>query len=593
MKKIFTLFILSFFVYNSSFGIIIGGFTQTKYRWRNNDGNQTTATWKAAENTSISLTNVTDTLRLRTEYQGDNAQGTISTGISYSKDNGATWRKITTSDTNDFKFVNSTWVTHNSNTTNQLGTSTTGIFSAGKIVSQDTPTYNVLVNSGYKTEMEWVFTPTLFVENNKTYLFEFQGVDNPGTRAQLTTNFICTNPIVSLPPVFERCGPGEITLNAISNTNGSTLIWRTGPNGAIIGYGNNIPSPFYTSNTSVYVKAFKDGCTSAGQSVNVVINALPTVNLGKNIDTCLSSTESITLNVGAQQVGSTVLWDDNSTGNTRIINQSGTYYVEVINPKNCIAYDSINVIVRKKPDVDLSVNGNTMCIGDNKPLDAGTGGQNGGTYYWNTGDQTQTIIVTSPGTYIVSVTAPNGCAQADTITVIQNGYAPTLEGIHASAIQPTTFEFEVIEPQHVIAYNWDFGNGNTSIDSKPEFTFPGDGNYLIKVLVSSACAERSDSIYVNIFGVGLNNLKELGSKINIFPNPNKTGVLNIASEKGIKINRITIYNLLGQLVNSFNVPDHERNEYQMMLPNELVNGIYNIQIETEKGLVNKKLEILK
>ncbi|HRP88711.1 MAG TPA: PKD domain-containing protein [Edaphocola sp.] len=593
MKKFLSLLVLFIIAYNFSFGIIIGDFKQTKYRWRNNDGNEATATWKANVNTAISLTNAQDTLRLRTEYYGNGMQGNINAGISYSKNNGATWTKITTADTNDFKFVSSTLVSHNTTTTNQFGTSTGGSYSAGIVVSQDTPIYNITVNSGSRTEMEWVIVPTLFVENNKTYLFEHQGVSVAGVRAQLTTNFACTNPSATFPTAFERCDSGQLTLSPTSITPGATAVWRKSATGPIIGIGNSIQSPIYSSNTSVYVKVHKDGCTTTGQNVNIVINPAPIINMVNNLDTCLGTNESITLNIGTQPAGSTILWDDNSSAITRTINQSGTYYVQVTNNKSCVSYDTINVIVRPKPIVDLAVNGTTMCIGETKVLDAGSGGQNGGSYYWNTGDQTQTINVNSPGTYIAFVTAPNGCSQSDTINVTQNGYAPSLEGIKADALAPKTFKFAVINPQYVIGYQWDFGNGNLSSDSIPQHTFPGDGNYLIKVIVSSNCADRSDSAYVNIIGLGLNPQQELNKQVHIFPNPNNNGVLNLSLANGIIIKHINIYNQLGQNVLNINNYKPSNTTSQIFLPENLAIGIYNIELETNKGKINKKLELIK
>mgnify|MGYP001091174613 FL=1 len=34
----------------------------TSYRWRNDDGNETTATWRAAQSTPITISNTTDPL---------------------------------------------------------------------------------------------------------------------------------------------------------------------------------------------------------------------------------------------------------------------------------------------------------------------------------------------------------------------------------------------------------------------------------------------------------------------------------------------------------------------------------------------------
>jgi len=59
-------------------------------------------------------------------------------------------------------------------------------------------------------------------------------------------------------------------------------------------------------------------------------------------------------------------------------------------------------------------NDTTICPGINYILDAGNAGA---TYAWNTGATTQSIIVSTTGTYSVLVTTANGCTGSDTINI--------------------------------------------------------------------------------------------------------------------------------------------------------------------------------
>ncbi len=47
--------------------------TQANWRWRNNDGTETNATWRAAENVPITITSIDSILRLRIQLQNNNA----------------------------------------------------------------------------------------------------------------------------------------------------------------------------------------------------------------------------------------------------------------------------------------------------------------------------------------------------------------------------------------------------------------------------------------------------------------------------------------------------------------------------------------
>ena len=79
------------------------------------------------------------------------------------------------------------------------------------------------------------------------------------------------------------------------------------------------------------------------------------------------------------------------------------------------------------------------------------------------------------------------------------------------------------------------------------------------------------------------------NKIKIFPNPVKNH-FSIESSENIKINQIKIYNFSGQEIYSEAIAQKQV-QVNITLP-DLANGIYIIQIDTENGLINKKINIL-
>ncbi len=80
-------------------GISLPAFSKTpgqgNWRWRNDDGDETTATWKAAENTPILLTHKNN-IRLRVAIGNDNEEAVTSAKINlhYSYDQEANWFRI-------------------------------------------------------------------------------------------------------------------------------------------------------------------------------------------------------------------------------------------------------------------------------------------------------------------------------------------------------------------------------------------------------------------------------------------------------------------------------------------------------------------
>ncbi|WP_289035475.1 T9SS type A sorting domain-containing protein [uncultured Flavobacterium sp.] len=443
--------------------------------------------------------------------------------------------------------------------------------------------------------MEWVIKPTLFTQNSTTYLFENRSINTTGTRAVLNTNFNCTMPALTLPSSIGRCGPGTVELSGSLNTTGGSIIWRTAPTGGtILGTGLSITSPAYTANTIVYARGTKDGCTTASQAVNVSINSKPVVNLGHDLDTCLFAAQTIMLNAGPQPAGTNVVWDNNSTNLQRQVDQSGTYYVLVTSANGCKAEDTIKVLMREKPVVNLSKDGNSICLGISKILDAGTGGQNGGSYYWNTGELTQSISVNNPGTYIALVTASNTCSTSDTIEVVANGNAPSITGVQAMAQGGSTFKFTAVNPQYVTSYLWDFGDGSIpSTSPNPMYSYASNGLFNAKLKISSTCADVWDSIQVNIFGVGINDPKADERLLNVYPNPNVDGKLNIETQGEVSIESISMINLSGQEVSRFAIMDKGQTKHSIVLPASLSGGLYHLLIKTDKGMIVKKINLLR
>lgn len=344
----------------------------------------------------------------------------------------------------------------------------------------------------------------------------------------------------------------------------------------------------------MYNLKISSGCESSRIPVLATIREVPTPNLGSDLDTCTFSAIAMTLDPGPQPTGSTYVWENNSNGATRNLNVSGQYHVTITTPYGCVASDTINILMREKPSIDLATNGNSFCVGSSKILDAGNGGQNGGSYYWNTGDQTQTITVNTGGTYIVFVTSADGCSNSDTINVIENGYAPTTNGIHTTALPANEFGFVAINPQNVIGYEWDFGDGSPTVTgSNPTHSYTTNGYFLVTMKTLSSCAEKMDSTYVNIVGVGINNAKLADNALSLFPNPNYDGRLTIETKEDIVIESIKVTNLLGQQLATFDHFDNNKNQYQIELPKHLANGVYQLLIETNKGINVKKVNLLK
>ncbi|MEO7976714.1 LamG-like jellyroll fold domain-containing protein [Flavobacterium sp.] len=175
MKKIllFTLLLANFFFANA--------FTRiTAYRWRNDNGTETNATWKAATNTPIQI-NTLDPIRIRiaiednsgTDPNNDQFLGStiaVDATIEFSVNNGQTWKSITVSGS-PFDFVSSS-VLDGTNTTQQITSGNPSSFVAGlfKSTDQNTPFSLPRKNSSF-TEHEFCIKPNVLIDASVIYIF--------------------------------------------------------------------------------------------------------------------------------------------------------------------------------------------------------------------------------------------------------------------------------------------------------------------------------------------------------------------------------------------------------------------------------------
>lgn len=162
------------------------------------------------------------------------------------------------------------------------------------------------------------------------------------------------------------------------------------------------------------------------------------VNLGSNQDICEGSSTTLDAgNAGAQSFA----WSrDGSplteTGQTLSVNEAGTYSVIVTSDKGCTGTGSVTINVNPTPVVSLG-DDITICNNDPLTLNAGNDGAN---YLWSTDETTQSITVTSSGTYSVKVTNSYNCFSTDEIVVTFGAVTVT-----HSPIAPTCQEVTSIE----------------------------------------------------------------------------------------------------------------------------------------------------
>lgn len=267
--------------------------------------------------------------------------------------------------------------------------------------------------------------PLAYAWSPSTFLSVTNTASVTATAMNASTNYIVTatsaagcsatdtvNVIVNPTPVTPTVTNTVICsgFNTTLSTNGANSTgWYDAPTGGnYLGNGNTYTTPVLSSSVSYYVQDSSSlGCISSRAQVDVTVNPTPIVNLGADTTRCGG-----TVTIDAQNAGASYAWSNGQTGQTITVSTSGTYDVLVTNAFNCIDQDTINVTINAIPVVNLGAD-SSYCA-NTFTLDAQNPGM---TYLWNTNQNTQTISVTTSGSYNVLVTSPENCSSSDSITL--------------------------------------------------------------------------------------------------------------------------------------------------------------------------------
>jgi len=177
MKKFL---LLSFLIVSAinSFAFV----TQGHWRWRKDDGSETTATWLAAEDAAPTISSSSDNIRLRIEFFNakTSASDLNTTILTYSADGGTTWDSVSNiAGSRAFVLAGSSpFVANDDPTTQQLSGQAGYSFLAGRIVTSSSSLGPNSVEANEVTEYEWVIKPTENILPATTYLFK--GDTEPG-----------------------------------------------------------------------------------------------------------------------------------------------------------------------------------------------------------------------------------------------------------------------------------------------------------------------------------------------------------------------------------------------------------------------------
>ncbi|MEI6852944.1 MAG: PKD domain-containing protein, partial [Bacteroidota bacterium] len=420
------------------------------------------------------------------------------------------------------------------------------------------------------------------------------------------------NMIVSVNPKPTAFIPdGNIWICAGESTDIPVSLTGTGPwnlsytkDGANSITVNNITtSPFMmnVSDSGVYeISSLSDAACSGstmGGSAVVHIAPLPSAIISSgNVNICSGQSGHVLVDLAGTQPfsleytvnGTNPVTVNNINNNTFTIEaiQSGLYEITSVIGHSCASMNfsgTAQVNILPLPIVNLG-NDADICEGSSIILDAGGPFVN---YNWSNYSTTQTITVTANGTYSVSVTDANGCANYDTLTVTSH---PAPYGSFGYSINNFDITFTNTSV-NANSWLWNFGDGQTSSLSNPIHSYASSGIYYVSLTVSNPyCGQVTviDTINLQLTGIADNIT---ASSISIYPNPtNGIAILEI-SNPGMKYLYMEIFSLTGQLIYS----DHFSSAFIKKSINlsGLANGVYTVRLSSQYDVKTEKLILVR
>lgn len=285
-----------------------------------------------------------------------------------------------------------------------------------------------------------------------------------------------------LGPDFTTCQSSQ-TL-APNNPLAVSWLWSTG---------STQPSITVTSSGSYAVTVTLGGACPGTLTDTIAVTfspMSPAVNITPSGPTSFCAGGSVTLDAGTNTGWISYAWSNGATTQSIIVSSSGSYTVTVTDANGCTSTDTEVVTVFPLPTGGIFPGFGTFCQGNAVTLDAGAGWTS---YLWSTGATTQTITVTTSGSYQCTVTNNNGCngvfsafinfvpSPTVTITAPNSGYiCPNQSNITLTASGPPG------------TFAWSNGATTSSI------TVSTPGTYTVTLTDANGCID-TDSYSVSNF----------------------------------------------------------------------------------------------
>ena len=315
------------------------------------------------------------------------------------------------------------------------------------------------------------------VSPNTTTTYNVTATDADGcTDTDEVTITVNPNPTPTITGILSICAGMSTNLDAGAGY--ANYSWS--PAGSSQGITANVAGNYSVTVTDT------NGCMGTDM-VTVTENPSLTPNITGTLAIC--DGENTILDAGTGYAN--YAWSNSGVNQTINVGTAGNYSVTVTDINGCTGSDQVTVDVQS---VSTTITGNLgICEGQTTTLDAGAGQSH---YLWNTGASTQTLTVSSEGSYSVTVSNDIGCTAEDHVTVIVDylnliASSDKLICDGASANLAASLTSGGIPP---FTYYWDTGENTSNIIVSPTT----QTIYSVYLTDAFGCVSNTENITVSV-----------------------------------------------------------------------------------------------
>lgn len=198
---------------------------------------------------------------------------------------------------------------------------------------------------------------------------------------------------------------------------------------------------------------------------------------------------------------------------------------------------------------------------------------------WSTGDTTQSITITQPGTYSYAIFNGSCFAFSQSLIVNSSGtiQTPVIVQNGSSLLAPN------ILPSPTISYKWKLNGVLIPGATQSTLLIPGNGCYTLTIY-EGLCSSTSNIICIT--NTSVNNISK--ENFNIFPNPVKNTATITTPFSNHSVSTITITDITGRTV----LKNRQTGNKLTINKNNLVSGIYLVHISNEELNATTTLKII-